>query len=402
MSKGNSSGFRWKLARDTPFDTWQIQFKAFLSTKGLRRWLSETPTSTTPEEVQGDEDCKSHIILAMKDAALIRLASSHTWAKHYWEAISEDFQGRMRIRKHEIVREERGFAQKKNESFVDYCDRAAALESRMTLAGVNASNLTDFVICGLSAEFRTNNIHALTKIAHEQSSPAKALEEVLAYIRLYSRLSPSPRAADGNAFAANGKPRKFPYPCHYCGVKGHMQRDCRKKKRDESKGAAPEGQRRDNSRPAAALVCKSHAAEVKVPSALSASSNDKDGIILYDSCCTHHIVTDANFLMNLLPSRVDSMHMGGNEAHKVEGQGTAVLVGGPLGHVLLQEALYVPTMIHNLFSRGQALERGVKEEADEHGFMLRRADDTSTSSCARRWKAHLLPQHREHRQSGLV
>ena len=69
------------------------------------------------------------------------------------------------------------------------------------------------------------------------------------------------------------------------------------------------------------------------------------------------------------------MHMGGNEAHKVEGQGTAVLVGGPLGHVLLQEALYVPTMIHNLFSRGQALERGVKEEADEHGFVLRRADD---------------------------
>ena len=115
----------------------------------------------------------------------------------------------------------------------------------MTLAGVNASNLTDFVICGLSAEFRTNNIHDLTKIAHEQSSPAKALEEVLAYIRLYSRLSPSPRAADGNAFAANGKPRKFPYPCHYCGVKGHMQRDCRKKKRDESKGA--EGQGRDNS-----------------------------------------------------------------------------------------------------------------------------------------------------------
>ena len=103
MSEGNSSGFRCKLARDTPFDTWQVQLKAFLSTKGLRRWLSETPTSTTPAEVQGDEDCKSHIILAMKDAALIRLASSNTWAKHYWQAISEDFQGRMRIRKHNLL-----------------------------------------------------------------------------------------------------------------------------------------------------------------------------------------------------------------------------------------------------------------------------------------------------------
>ena len=118
----------------------------------------------------------------MKDAALIRLASPNTCAKHYWEPISEDFQGRMRIRKHEIVQEERGFAQKENKSFVDYGGRAAALKSRMTLAGVNASNLTDFVICGLSVEFRTNNIHALTKTAHEQSSPAKALEELLAYI----------------------------------------------------------------------------------------------------------------------------------------------------------------------------------------------------------------------------
>ena len=69
------------------------------------------------------------------------------------------------------------------------------------------------------------------------------------------------------------------------------------------------------------------------------------------------------------------MRMGGNEAHKVEGQGTAVLVSRPLVHLVLEEVLYVPTMVHNLFSRGQAMARGAKEEADEQGFVLRRPDD---------------------------
>ena len=123
-------------------------------------------------------------------------------------------------------------------------------------------------------------------------------------------------------------------------------------------------------------MCKSHDADVRPPSALAAyHSDDTQHKILYDSCCTHHIVTDAKYLMNLVPPRIEFMRMGGNEAHKVEGQGTAVLVGGPLGHVVLQEVLYVPTMVHNLFSRGQAMTRGAKEEADEQGFVLRRPDD---------------------------
>ena len=153
MSEGGSSGFRWKLTRDTPFDTWQIQFKAYLSTKGLSRWLSESPnvlvdaaSDAADVDVKADGDCKSHIILAMKDAALIRLASSKPWAKDYWEAISEDFHRRMRIRKHEFVQEERSFSQKKNVPFVDYCERAAALASRMEMVGVSTNNLTDSVI----------------------------------------------------------------------------------------------------------------------------------------------------------------------------------------------------------------------------------------------------------------
>ena len=80
----------------------------------------------------------------MKDASLIRLsATSGSSAKEYWDAIVQDFEGRMRIRKHEIVREERMFTQKRSEPYVDYCDRAAELQARMVTAGIDTGCLVE-------------------------------------------------------------------------------------------------------------------------------------------------------------------------------------------------------------------------------------------------------------------
>jgi hypothetical protein len=166
----------------------------------------------------------------------------------------------------------------------------------------------------------------------------------------------------------------FKGKCHHCGRVGHMQRHCQKKRRDEQNG-----KRSEEKGPAAALVCK--ITDMSNVALVVSGSSSEDGVMLYDSCCTHHLVNDRKFLSELRPSDVKCMRMGGNEAHRVEGQGTAVLIGGPIGRVILQNVLYVPTMIHNLFSRGQAyanaLARGAKEEADGKGFVIRRKSDNA-------------------------
>jgi hypothetical protein len=196
------------------------------------------------------------------------------------------------------------------------------------------------------------------------------VQEVLSYIRQYSRLSPKPGGVtDGSAFAADGRKLSFKGKCHYCGRVGHMQRHCQKKRRDEQSG-----QRSDEKGPAAAHVCKS--SDMRNV-ALAAPGSNEDGVMLYVCCCTHHLVNDRCFLSEMRPSDVKCMRMGGNYAHRVEGQGSAVLVGGPLGRVALQNVLYVPTMIHNLFSRGHALTSGAKEEADGKGFIIRRQNDNA-------------------------
>lgn len=373
-------GFKWKLDRDVAFDVWQLQFKAYMSTKESVRWLTSEPSTDT--EATSDAAAKAKVILAMKDPSLIRLSATARSAagfttKAYWDALVSDFEGRTRIKKHEIVREERVFAQKKSEKFVDYCDRAAELEARMLTAGIDTGCLVDNIILGLAEPFQRNNRDQLTKLAHE-SGATSALSEVLSHIRQYSRLSPTPsEAAHGVALAAKGpQRRKFTGNCHYCSLKGHMERDCRKKKADQQAGRPPPAPRDGGTSqpPAAALVCK---AQVLDGVALAASHSEETGVMLYDSCCTHHLVNDKRFLTDFGPSDVTCMRMGGDEPHKVIGQGTAVLLGGPRGRVVLQKVLYVPTMVHNLCSRSQALANGAKEVADVSGFTLRRPGDQS-------------------------
>jgi hypothetical protein len=345
MAESSTSDFKWKLTRDTAFDVWKIQFEAFLSTKGCLEWLSRNPDRNIPTEIGNDSACKCQIVLAMKDASLIRISIAAATSKAYWDALTNDFEGQLRIRKHEIVREERNFAQGRNESFVDYCDRSSELEAHMKTANIDTGCLAHNVILRLLEPFKRNNRDALTKLAHD-SGADKAPQEVLLSIRQYSRLSPKPGdVTDGSAFAADSRSFKGQWP--YSGREGHMQRHCHRKWRDEQNG-----NRSDEKGPAAALVWKS-SNRSNVAVAASGSSTE-DGVMLYNSCCTHHLVHDRSFLSEMRSFKVKYMRMGGDEAHRVEGQGTAALVGGPLSHVVLKNVLYVPTMIHSLFFRSQA------------------------------------------------
>jgi hypothetical protein len=339
---GSSGGFKWKLARATEFGVWHIQFCAYCQTKNCLRWLSEYPDPDDADQMGGDEICRSQIVLVMKDAALIRMSASARRAKDYWDMLTNDFEGRIRIRKHEIIREERELRQKKNESFVDYCDRVAEMRARMTTAGLSTGTLCDFFILGLSEPFQKNNRDQLTRIAYESNDDA--LDEALTYVRQYSRLNPVPGGgdADGVALATSG--RKFTGKCFNCGKTGHMQRHRKLPRNDKKPYDAGDRRRPAHGvphKPAAALVCEGYGNE---GSALAAShSADDSGVMLFDSCSTHHVVVHRKFLGNYTSrSDVEFMRMGGNEKHRVRGQGIAVLENGPSGPVVLQKCVACP------------------------------------------------------------
>jgi hypothetical protein len=72
------------------------------------------------------------------------------------------------------------------------------------------------------------------------------------------------------------------------------------------------------------------------------------------------------------------MRMGGNEQHAVVGEGTAVLIGGPQGDILLKNAQLVPIMIHNIVSSGLVATAGYRVVLEGTDVRIVRPRDSTT------------------------
>lgn len=378
MSTADASSKLPKLSRESNWDVWSAQFEEYVRMKGVSKWLNVEPTSTNAGDVSGDANCKGHMILSTSVVALIRLIKSAASAKAAWAALKEDFLGRERVRRHEINRESKDFRQRKGESFTSYCDRASDHYAKVESVGGSTVQFADDFILGLSEPFRSNNSARLTKVVDDSGFDALVSE-----VRQSSRLCTQHTNRDGSAFAAQGgRGRKFTGKCHHCGKMGHKIADCRTRKYEDrvAKGKADGKESSDDKksfvpkRPGAMFVCEGRHDGV----AVAATSGSTPDTVLFDTCCTDHVVTDRKYLVNFRhDSDVAYMRMGGNEKHPVLGEGTAVIVGSPQGEVVLQKTLYVPTMSHNIVSSGCAARAGYKAVLLDTGVeVMRRSDDT--------------------------
>ena len=63
----------------------RYNFIAYLSTKGVLRWLTEAPLSDVAEQVSADASTKAQMVLPIssKDASLIRISNIAANAKAY-------------------------------------------------------------------------------------------------------------------------------------------------------------------------------------------------------------------------------------------------------------------------------------------------------------------------------
>lgn len=395
-SADTSSSKLPKLTRASNWDVWSAQFTEYVRQKGVVRWLTNEPTASDAGAESGDATCKGHMILSTSVVALIRLIQNASTAKAAWAALKEDFLGRDRVRRHEINRESKDFRQKKGESFTSYCDRAADHYAKVEAVGGGTVQFADDFILGLAEPFRSNNSARLTNVVDD-----KGFEALISEVRQSSRLCIGDHSRDGSALAAGGGGRQFKGKCHYCDKPGHKKVDCRRRKYDERMGNLKPDAKSSTvpkpevpQRPAAAMVCEGVA--------MAVSANSTHDAVLYDSCCTHHVVTDRMYLAHFTStSDVRYMRMGGNEKHPVLGQGTAVLVGGPEGEIVLRNALYVPTMIHNLVSSGAVARAGHKTLTDASSILImRRTDDAviltgnydgGMAQLSVQWKVLTLP-----------
>ena len=160
----------------------------------------------------------------------------------------------------------------------------------------------------------------------------------------------------------NRESRNTSVECFYCKRKGHLARDCRKKKRDKDNAG-------ENHRECAFVASTSEQKQRQVKSETVPRSEvverlmavDTSDVWITDSGASRHITNRRDWYSEFEPSSGESISLGDNGVCDVTGSGTVLidrLVNGKWCEARIENVLYVPKIRKNLFSVGVCTEKG--------------------------------------------
>jgi len=369
------------------YGTWSSRMKYLLIHKGL--WEAVQAEEGVGVDRKEDQKALALIGLHVADHHLVMLDACST-AKEAWTALESVYKTRSNARKLQLRKELASLRKEQSEPLSKYVARARSLWNDLTATGhsMALTELTFMVLAGLPKEYETTVailetsdseldldvvtaklLHTEERLAHMEEGDPKGYTKAL-----FVRGDGGRGQWSGGVGGVGGRrgdnllpttksttPRYADKECYYCGRKGHIKAECRKKKEDE---AAGRGRR-----------------EV----ALMAGMDVRAGVATWvlDSGSTRHI-TPFKFLLE------DERSL--DKPIKVTFGNNTVAVAASVGNVrmknseaaiTLQDVLYVPGAVSNLFSVRQAAERGATTKFTGSGCIV----EASGGACVAEMKA---------------
>ncbi|GAB4815364.1 hypothetical protein N2152v2_002410 [Parachlorella kessleri] len=337
------------------YATWSIRMRALLISKGL--WAAVE--SNTPN---GDQDQKAlaKIILSVKDHHLATVGTCAT-AKEAWETLKATYEAKSNARKLMLRRELTQLKMKPAEPLTVYAARAKDLQAQLGSAGdqVRDQEIALQFLAGLPPAF--SMISTVLTSGDRELKIEEMLPKLLPVEQLAQPERPEEAALfakrrNGNGFPGHGRNNGSPgkqgretRTCFYCGKKGHISRDCRKKKSDEA--GSKSSQQRPQFSALALAACSSAAGH---------STNDSQQVRwVLDTGASRHITGNRSIMSNLRPVEEPVTITFGNG-----GTGQAAATGEVLLHTadnefLLTDVLYIPEASENLISVRHATRYGL-------------------------------------------
>lgn len=324
------------------YATWSIRMKALLISKGL--WAAVV---TEPPDAAQDQKALAQIILHVKDHHLMTVGSCPT-AKNAWETLKTIYEAKTNARKLLLRRELTTLKMGATEPLTKYAARTKDLQTQLRTAGEDVKDQEAALqfLAGLPPAYDMIST-VLTAGDNEL-----AIDTVLPKLLSVEQMAAQPeRPSEAALFAkpggqqGGGKPRSD-RTCFYCGKKGHIARECKKKKRNEAHGNT--GQRNYQ---------QSALAFTALPAPTSSSKAMR---WVLDTGASRHITWDESILLNARPMMDNVTITFGNGA---TGKATAigeVLLNTSDAKISLSDVLLIPEATENLISVRHATKRGVE------------------------------------------
>ena len=383
-----------KLTREN-YHTWKFDMKMLLLDKDL--WDVVTGDETLAPGASADRRLKfkklenrslSMICLAISPDLKIYVRSATT-GKEAWDALSKHFEEKTLSRKIQFRRKLYSLRMG-NASATEHINRVKTIGDLLEALDdpVQEKDLVMILISSLPDEYN-NLITTLETLKEEQLTWDYVRDRILAeYDRkkgekpkpgnedaLYvdSRGKNSHRGGEGGSNHNKGDQNKkqfTKYKCHYCHKKGHLQRDCHKKKAAEA-GAANNGD--GNQKESATFCSDSNNTPDNFAFEFALHVNDNttncDEKWWLDSACSKHMtgVKDDLFNYQEFPDDDDPAHdvvLADKSVVRAVGQGELRVVltdaNGEKVNVLFKQVMYVPELRKRLISIGQLTNLGAE------------------------------------------
>lgn len=364
-------GFR-KLGNDN-YPQWRMHMRGLLQTKDIASAI------TDPEDEASDK-AKGLITLCVQEYHLPLIEASDT-AHDAWTALEQLYQQRSSANLIRLKREMANLQKKREETVMEYVARARALADQITAAGhqPDDEDILQAVLAGLPSKF------AMMRTIIESLDELPSLTEATAKLMLVESEQPH---TNESAYVTNGRPPPFggtrprvyipPHrrqpgsggyrssstpagnnsnnrresrSCYYCGKKGHLKKDCRKRKADMSK--------EDSGRNSSAQVVALTATCGKCTHTLNAGHGDaahpRDEWAA-DSGATESVTGFGELLHNTTP--IEGTHTityGNGEKLAAVARGDVIFEDKK---TILRDVLYVPGHKINLLSVSKVVANG--------------------------------------------
>jgi transposase InsO family protein len=388
MAELTKFGFK-KLGNDN-YTQWKTQMKGVLASKGYH---------TAIENDDDDNSIKALgiISLCVHEYHLPIIESAET-AHEAWQALENLYHQRSTANLIKLKREMASLEKKRDESVTQYFMRARTIADQMRAAGYQSTDddILQAILSGLPSKF--SMMKTVIEAADELPSLEDAMGKLLLAENDKSRSSESAyMGAGGRQPFGGAKPKVYVPPhqhrpfhreynrsnnqgsgnssnrpegrnCYYCGKRGHLKKDCRKRKADmERRGDG--GNYGHRPRAVVALTATELETDYtpaepthKILTTSDFDTEDPKNRWIADSGATSSITGYKDILHDLRPPEKEVIiEYGNGQKYEVEAVGDVYLDRSvdQYTKMKIEDVLYVPGNVYNLLSVSKAAAKGV-------------------------------------------